>query len=781
MDAARERRAIDAFDAVAGEPEDVREARLAEMLADDPALIDSVRALLAAEDDVDLFPTRAPEGAGLSIEAPPPEQVGAYRLGDMIGRGGMGLVYRGERVAGGFEQTVAIKLIRGGLFTASAAEQFASERQILARLHHPHITQLYDGGQTADGQSYIVMELIQGARILEHAESVGLGLRGRLDLMSDICGAIDYAHGQGVVHADIKPSNIIVDPRHGVKLLDFGISGLIGQHNASSSQRAATPMFASPQQVAHAPASTADDIHALGVLLDVLAAGQADFDAELAAIVTKARSPEPADRHASAGDLAADIERWRRLEPVAALPAGRLRSLVFFWRRNRVAVSLWGAATLSLLVAAAIMTALYVQAEAARRQADQRFQQVRSLSSYMLSDLTDALERFPGVGGVRNELARRGRTYLEGLSQAPGAPLDVRLEVANGYLKTGSILAGMGKENAADPSAGKVDLAKAEAGLRDLMARTHGRDDVALSLASVLVSRASIASRADNQPGLASSLYAEARELSGHVAEHDPRSAKARLTHIDCLLGHAHLLSFLGRYPEVLTKVAAALAEIRALPAGADRNLVALDIGRALNEQGDALYWPGDHTGALRSYLDAARVLDPALSPTPDVRVFDQFAFTTFNIAAALDDLGRKREELAWIDRGAVVADQMRVFEDTPHAWRTVNIVHMQRAVALAGMGRVDEAITEARTNIALRRTIAARSPHDMLAVRAVPVGLRILGDLYAQAHRHAEACATYVETRALWDRLSQQGGSLPTDTSSEIPFLDRQLAKCHR
>ncbi len=781
MDAARERRAMDAFDAVAGEPEDVREARLAVMLADDPALIESVRALLAAEDDADLFPTRAPEPTGAGFEAPPPEQVGAYRLGDLIGRGGMGLVYRGERVAGGFEQTVAIKLIRGGLFTASAAEQFASERQILARLHHPHITQLYDGGQTADGQSYIVMELIHGAQMLEHAESVGLGLRGRLNLMSDICGAIDYAHGQGVVHADIKPSNIIVDPRHGVKLLDFGISGLIGQHNASSSQRAATPMFASPQQTAHAPASKADDIHALGVLLDVLAADQAGFDGELAAIVTKARAPEPADRYASAGDLAADIERWRRLEPVPALPARRLRSLVFFWRRNRLAVSLWGAATLSLLAAAAIMTALYVQAEAARRQADQRFQQVRSLSSYMLSDLTDALERFPGVGGVRNELARRGRTYLEGLSQAPGAPLDVRLEVADGYLKTGSILAGMGKENAADPSAGKIDLAKAEAGLRDLMARTHGRDDIALSLAGVLVSRASIASRADNQPGLASSLYAEAGELSRRVVEHDPRSAKARLTRIDCLLGQAHLLSFQGRYPEVLTKVVAALAEIRAVPAGADRNLVALDTGRALNERGDALYWPGDHAGALRSYLDAARVLDPASSPTPDVRVFDQFAFTTFNIAAVLDDLGRKREGLAWIDRGAVVADQMRVFEDTPHAWRTVNIVHMQRAVALAGMGRTDEAITEAKTNVALRRTIAARSPHDMLAVRAVPVGLRILGDLYAQAHDQAAACATYVETRALWDRLSRQGGSLPTDTSSEIPFLDRQLAKCRQ
>ena len=316
MDPARERRALDAFDAAVGWPEAERDARLAALLADDPALIDTVQALLAAERDADLMPTRPPEPRRpfqpRTCRRPNRGQGAVSRLSGLIGRGGMGSVYRGERIEGGFDQTVAIKLIRGGLFTAAAAEQFARERQILARLHHPHITQLYDGGRTTDGQSYIVMELVHGASILDHIEANHLSLQDRLGLFVDVCGAIDYAHGQGVVHSDIKPSNIVIDPHHGVKLLDFGIAGLIGDEGPSPGFRAATPTFASPQQSAHAPASTADDIYALGALLQVLVGDQPGFDPELAAIVAKARAPDPRDRYRHPPRrIADDIGRWR--------------------------------------------------------------------------------------------------------------------------------------------------------------------------------------------------------------------------------------------------------------------------------------------------------------------------------------------------------------------------------------------------------------------------------------------------------------------------------------
>jgi len=754
---------------------------MAALLGDDPTLIDAVRKLLAAERDVGLLPTVMPQQVAEVVEPPPPASVGAYRLNGLIGRGGMGLVYRGERINGGFEQTVAIKLIRGGLFTHAAREQFARERQILARLHHPHITQLYDGGETTDGQAYIVMELIEGAPILDHVEAAGLSLAGRLTLLTEVCDAVAYAHSQGVIHADIKPSNIIVNPQHGVKLLDFGISGLIGESDAASSHRAATPMFASPQQSAHAPAAAADDIYALGVLLDVLGAAQEGYDAELTAISAKARAAETADRYACVADVAADIDRWRRLSPVSALPARRRRAIWFFWRRNRLPVSLAAAAMAGLVGAVAVTTTLYVEAETARRQADQRFAQVRALSRYMLGDLTGALEQFPGTGDLRVGLARRGRTYLEGLSRVPGAPLDIRLEVAEGYAKTGDILAHQGRESAADPSAGKRDLGRAEAGLRRLMIETRGRDDVALALADVLVTRADIANAADNQPKLAESEYAQACALAEGVIARDPHATAARLNHLECVLGQARLAYFQERYHDVTNRVDTALTEIRALPPDADRTIAALDTAAALNHRGDAGYYLGDKAGALSSYRAAWDVLDRAWRRTPDVRVLDALAFTTYNIASSLDEFGRKKEELAWTDRGVALADQLRTFEDTPHAWRTAIIVHLQRALVLASLGRFNEAISEAKANVALRRTIAARSPHDYLAARGVPVDLRALGTIYWEANHRRDACATFQDSRDQWARLARSHGVLDSDKSSEIVALDKQIALCGR
>jgi serine/threonine-protein kinase len=779
VDPAQERRVLDAFDAAVDWPEAEREARLAVLLAAEPDVLKAVWALFAAERNADLMPTRAPEHSPIDTDVSPPERAGAYRLTELIGRGGMGSVYRGERIKGGFEQTVAIKLIQRGLFTTAAAAQFAQERQILARLHHPHITQLYDGGLTEGGQSYIVMELVQGAPIMDHIQARGLDLKRRLDLFADVCGAIDYAHSQGVVHADIKPSNIIIDAHHGVKLLDFGISGLIGEEGPLAGLRAATPAYASPQQAAHAVASAADDVYSLGVLLQVLAGDQAGFDAELAAVAAKARAAEPADRYRSAQDIANDIGRWRRMEPVSALPARALRGVWFFWRRNRLAVSLSAAAALGLVVAVAVMSVLYVQANAARRQSDQRFQEVRALSRYMLSDLTGALEEFPGTGPLRNDLAHRGRVYLEGLSQIPRAPADIRLEVAQGYAKTGEILSRLGSQNEGDPNVGKADLAKAERGLRNLLSEPRQRDDAALALSRVLVAQARIAYSADNQPQRATPMFAEACALASNVIAQEPRSAKAHLAHLDCLLGRSNMLSFQGRYSDVLAQIDAVMAEVRAMPPGADATALALDEAKALNQRGDAQYYLGNHSASLQPFLDAAAVLERVNAHAADVRVLDLLAHTTYNIASTLDDLGRKGEELGWIDRGVAAADQMRTFEDTPQAWRTVTTVHMQRASTLAALGRFDEAITEATSNLALRRSIAAHSPHDNLSVRAVPVALRPLGDIYWAAGRRAQACAAYSEAKAQWNRLTAAKGVLGSDQTGEIPMLDELLKRC--
>jgi tetratricopeptide (TPR) repeat protein len=311
------------------------------------------------------------------------------------------------------------------------------------------------------------------------------------------------------------------------------------------------------------------------------------------------------------------------------------------------------------------------------------------------------------------------------------------------------------------------------------MEETRGRADVALGLAEVLVSRATLAASADNQPDVAAHRYAEACGLAEGVLAHDARGARAHLAHLGCVLGQAHLAYFQGRFADVIQKSDAATAEIHAIPPGTDPTAVALDEAAALNERGNAVYYQGDPPGALRAYQDAAAVLERARQRGPDVRVLDQLAFTTYNVASTLDGLGRTAEELAWTERGVAIADQIRTFEDTPRTWRTVATVHLQHALALVALRRFDEAIAEAKATVAIRQDIAARSPHDYLGVRGVAVDLRALGDIYRAAGRSKDACKSFGEGRDAWDRLARSHGILDGDKTSEVQSLEKDVQRC--
>ena len=229
-------------------PPAARAERLTELLSDEPEILNEVLAMIAADDSGGLLPTLPPEPVAIVPDAPMPERIGNYRIIEEIGRGGMGLVYRGARDDGLFEQQVAIKVIRRNIFSVTTQEQFANERRILARLHHPHIAHLLDGGVSEDGASYIIMELINGTPITDYAEANALDLAARLALFGDACAALEYAHRELVVHADVKPSNVVVAEGFGVKLLDFGIARLVGEDGGRASS-AHTPGYSSPARI----------------------------------------------------------------------------------------------------------------------------------------------------------------------------------------------------------------------------------------------------------------------------------------------------------------------------------------------------------------------------------------------------------------------------------------------------------------------------------------------------------------------------------------------------
>ena len=207
--------------------------------------------------------------------------VGPYKLITEIGRGGMGTVYRAERVDGEFTQEVAIKLLKRGLDSDFIVKRFRHERQILASFEHPFISRLLDGGTTSDGLPYFVMEFIRGGvSIFDWCDNRRLDLAARLRLFVKVCSALEYAHERKIVHRDIKPGNILVNRSGAPKLLDFGIAKILDPdlihesfHPTASLVRMMTPDYASPEQVRGLEITPSSDIYSMGVLLFELCTG----------------------------------------------------------------------------------------------------------------------------------------------------------------------------------------------------------------------------------------------------------------------------------------------------------------------------------------------------------------------------------------------------------------------------------------------------------------------------------------------------------------------------
>ncbi len=209
------------------------------------------------------------------------ERVGPYRLVRELGHGGMGAVFLADRDDGHFEQRVALKLIRRGMASDEILRRFVRERQILARLEHPHIARLLDGGIGSDGQPWFAMEYIDGVPITRYADEHRLTVEQRLRLFLDVCEAVCCAHAAGVVHRDLKPPNLLVDAAGTVKLLDFGIAKLLEETESTAATRTGlrllTPEYAAPEQIRGEPVTAATDVYGLGVVLYQLLSGHHPF------------------------------------------------------------------------------------------------------------------------------------------------------------------------------------------------------------------------------------------------------------------------------------------------------------------------------------------------------------------------------------------------------------------------------------------------------------------------------------------------------------------------
>lgn len=438
-------------DALDQSPED-RTAFLKDACGADEALFNEAVALLGHHDESeDGFRSPLQE---IRVAPPPPDtlkqdRIGPYWLREVLGRGGMGAVYLAERVDGQFQQQVAIKLVRSDLASPDVLARFALERQLLARLEHPNIARLLDGGVTDDDRPYVVMEYIDGTSITDYCRTHTLTFQEKLALFCTVCDAVQYAHRNLIVHRDLKPSNILVKEDGTPKLLDFGIAKLLeddtvalsGPHTQTGYQPM-TPDYAAPEQVRGTSITTSTDVYQLGVILYELLVGHRPFRrtertvhhrelvileqeptrpstavrmvaeeqteatasrnvvslsrqlrGDIDTIILKTLRKEPERRYSSAEQLADDLRRHLKGLPVEARGDSLRYRTSRFVRRHRAVVVLASLALLALLIG--FGTAVW-QSQVASAQRD------RAEMALQQSEKTlDFLETMIAAGGPR--------------------------------------------------------------------------------------------------------------------------------------------------------------------------------------------------------------------------------------------------------------------------------------------------------------------------------------------------------------------------------------------
>lgn len=681
---------------------------------------------------------------------------GPYRIVRELGRGGMGIVFEAMRDDGAFTKRVALKVATRAAYSQDFMYRFREERQILARLEHPHIARLLDGGTGEDGVPYFAMEFVEGVPIDQHVAGHHLGLPGRLRLFLQVCDAVDYAHQNLVVHRDLKPRNILV-AGGSVKLLDFGISKLLDTADGGATAAGLvpfTPDYGSPEQVRGEPVTTRTDVYALGlVLFEILtgaraqqvdtsspaaferaicqtpvpapsAAARARGDTALArrlrgdldTIVLAATEKDASRRYVSVAALADDLRRHLEARPIVARQAGRWYLASRFTRRH------WRPlASAALLLAALVGGIVATRAEA--RRAERRFEEVRRIANTLMTDVHAAIRDLPASARAQDLVVATAVEYLEGLSRESGDDPALLLEVGRGYTKVAALAYSLSRPSLGRPDQARAYLERARSILDPLEASLPDDADVATALTAL-------------------------RTASG-VFLHETGRAGDALAAMEQAIQTGERA--LARHPSNVTLLEALTTAYESLLARFDTNPVAPRlVGTYLERAGQlARQRPGtaESRAALGvAYSQAGKVAAAAGRVDEALGYFRHNAEIQAEVADAepFNTTARRNLMLAWNTLADMALGPLGQDSYSGPGGPPVHLASDRREEALAAARQVVEQAEWLRRHdpdnagatldyaIALGRSAPAYAPGDAAAIEVLERSLRLLGGLEA-------------------------------------------------
>jgi eukaryotic-like serine/threonine-protein kinase len=779
-DLALDREALQLFETfLEAEPQDA-EAWLAEQAAGRPVLLARLRTLIDAEAMVMLVTGGA--AADIEQEGPAPTRLAGYAISERIGAGGMGSVYLAKRDRGDFEHLAAIKIIRPGLLSQRLVDRFRRERQILAKLRHPNIAQLFDGGETEDGSPYIIMEYVEGKPLLAWAEAANASRNARIDKLLQACAAVGFAHANLIVHRDITPSNVMVTADGVVKLIDFGIARPAGVNEPAPSLSGAggslqtlslTPGYAAPERMTRAEPTTAADVYSLGKLAQTLLEADAK-NPELAAIIARATAHAPQDRYASVDLLAADIKAWRDGYPVLAFNTGRGRYAFskFIGRHKRAT---WATGLgLALLLAAFVGTGVaFFRAEHAREAEARRFDEVRTLANYLLFDLNEQLRRVPGNTLARADLVTKAQGYLDTLSKAENPDRDLRLETARGYFRLAEIQNSPLSRNLGMTEDARGNLQRARNALGAIEA-VPASADVRVTRARIDATDGLIVQTEEKDPARGRALIDEAVKLLDAVPAEE-RGDDWHLARRDVGRADMEFLSVNEQMADLKTAADRHDALINVWPQSIPFDIATIERAITQYYRGLSFTYTDNDAGAVPVLHDSYDTLlrqERKAPNDPDLLFFLAWAGGEgYGAAARLSD--EAMAEAEYMLTGAADASRRLVaIEDRDESALTVaTAVGETHAQHLGNNKRFPEAIAEQKRIVALKA--AKGKPDANLAFSEM-----ILGLIASKAKDRQLTCESWTTANQHFTEQEKLGKLLPFH-SAFLPGLRKNLDVC--